>query len=379
MPECVRHAMPMILLLAGLVAGCAAPAESPALRQADAAVERARSAPRVRALAPAELDRAEAVLEQARAAARAGASPDQVEHLAYVVQQRAALAEARATERVAQSEVDGLQRALDQVVPHGRLERVGRGSSVLRARQPRALQEQARAAREDERQQGPKRPSIEGDQPTSVTLEPNQQAPGTLADPQQARASIADDQKQRAPVGGDLNERASIVSDLERRESAGDQVARLKVFDDQQDRATVADGEEAPAPVEEHDDRTSGENGEDAPTAEPDPIAAGAAVPQDITLRLAELPFEGAEPTSATGARLAALAERLLREPERGLAIEAEFDLPDPEARTLMERRVEVVRALLLQRGIAPARLVVRAGGAGLAKPQSASSVVEAP
>src|SRR5918995_3842521 len=114
-----RRATLMILLLAAFIAGGAAPAGHAALDQAGAAVERARSAPRVRALAAAELDRAETALEHARAAARASAPPDQVEHLAYVVSQRVALAQARAAEGLARAESGKLQRALGQAVAHG--------------------------------------------------------------------------------------------------------------------------------------------------------------------------------------------------------------------------------------------------------------------
>jgi hypothetical protein len=350
----MRRATSMILLLAGVVAGCAAPAEHPALQQADAVLERARSSARVRALAPAELVRAELALQQARTAARAGAPPDQVEHLAYVVRQRAALAEARATERVARSELDVLQRAVDEAVPRGRLEQAGRGSFAPRARQRRAPQEQARASLAQEARQEPQdhrgRQPIEGEQPTRLRPEPNQQA----------RASVPDDREDRAALADDPGNHLSYA-------------------DDREDRAALLDDQQARAPLKENGGGASGETDQAGRTADPDPIAAGATVAQDLTLRLAQLSFEGAEPTSETGAQLAALAERLLREPERGLAIEAEFDLPDAEARTVVERRVEVVRALLLQRGIAPARLAVRAGRHGPAQPQAASSSVEAP
>jgi hypothetical protein len=98
--------------------------------------------------------------------------------------------------------------------------------------------------------------------------------------------------------------------------------------------------------------------------AAPDAVAADVeTMPQDISLRLAQLPFVQAEPTPEALGELAHLAERLLREPGRSLLIEAEFGLAEPEARTLMERRVEVVRAFFLARGVAPARLVVHATG----------------
>jgi OmpA-OmpF porin, OOP family len=161
-------------------------------------------------------------LERARAASRAGASAEQVDHLAYVASQRAAYAEARAGAEVARSEIAVLQRALGHVI------------AVPRA--------------------------------ASAPREP--------------------------PV--------------------------------------------------------------DAPAANATSLA------QELTLPLAELPFEGAEPSSQALEELEALADWLRREPSRSVVIEAEFDLPDPGARTTIERRVEVVRAILLQRGVTPARLLVR-------------------
>jgi hypothetical protein len=65
------------------------------------------------------------------------------------------------------------------------------------------------------------------------------------------------------------------------------------------------------------------------------------------------------------------VAEQLLREPERSVSIAADFNLPDPKARTTLEQRVEIVRAILLRRGIAPARVVVRAIGDGPLEPRA--------
>jgi hypothetical protein len=113
---------------------------------------------------------------------------------------------------------------------------------------------------------------------------------------------------------------------------------------------------------------------------QPDPVAAAVETsPREITLNLAQLSFAGAEPTSETGELLAAVAEQLLREPERSVSIQVEFNLPDPEARTMLEQRVEVGRAILLRRGITPARVVVRANGDGPAEPRATSPFVEAP
>jgi outer membrane protein OmpA-like peptidoglycan-associated protein len=293
----------MLPLLAALTFGCAAPAEHPSLAQADATLEQARRAPRVRALAAAELDRAEVALEEARAAARAGASRDQVEHLAYIVSQRAALAEARAAERVARSEIETLESARDQTLAHGRPEPGRRGGAS-----PSPPHQQRRATAPYEA-----RAPLEGVPSAKVAARPAQQPAPALPEAQDPPPLLPDGQEALAVVAV----------------------------------------ERTPADM--------------------------AAPPQEITLRLTQLSFQGAEPSNAALEQLAALAERLLREPAQGVSIEADFDLPDPEARTEMERRVEVVRALLVQRGVAPARLVVRTVGDGPAAPQASPPLAEAP
>jgi OmpA-OmpF porin, OOP family len=255
-------------LLTVAVAGCAGSAAHPALDDAHAAVERARSVPRVRALAPAELDLAEIALEQAGFAARAGAPPAEVEHLAYIANQRAAFAEARAAAEVARSETRLLRRAMGQAAVETRLE----------------------------------------DQKSQPLERKHLVQPAPQEEKQQPRLSAAADQATRA--------------------------------------------------------------------AAPDAMAADVEpMPQDISLRVAQLPFEQAEPSVEALEELAGLAERLLHEPGRSLVIEAEFGMPEPEARTLMEQRVEVVRAFFLERGVAPARLVVHASGNVPVGPPAASFV----
>jgi Domain of unknown function (DUF4398) len=249
-------------LLALAVAACAGPGAHPALDDAHAALERARSAPRVRALAAAELDLAETALAQAEAAARAGAARAEVQHLAYIASQRAASAEARAAAQVARSETRLLRRALGQAAIEPRLQE--------QPTQPLAQKAQGR-------------PALPGDDPPRI-------------------AAVAADQASPAP--------------------------------------------------------------------EPDAMAVEMeALPGHLTLDLAELPFEQAEPTAATLVELAGMAERMRRDPWRILLIEAAFDLPEPAARTLMERRVEVVRAFFLKRGVAPARVVVHAITDGRLRP----------
>jgi outer membrane protein OmpA-like peptidoglycan-associated protein len=260
--------VPLACLLTVAVAGCAGSAPHPALDDAHAAVESARRAPRVRALAAAELDLAEIALEQASFAARAGAPPAEVEHLAYVASQRAAFAEARAAAEVARSETRLLRRAMGQAAVEPRL----------------------------------------GDQETPPLARKDRVRPAPQKEDQRQHVSAAADPRTRA--------------------------------------------------------------------AAPDAMAADVeTMPQDVLLRLAQLPFEQAEPSAEALEELAGLAERLLREPGRSLVIEAEFGMPAPEARTLVERRVEVVRAFFLERGVAPARLVVHATGNAPVRPPTPSVV----
>src|SRR5918994_561568 len=178
------RAAALLFLCAPFVAGCAAPAVHPVLDQAGAAVERARSAPRVRALAAAELDRAEMALEHARAAAEAGAPPDQVEHLAYIVSQRAALAEARAAERVARAELGKLQRALGQPLTNG----------------PRQQGHRISASREQDQRA---RAWVQEDRPARAPLEEHQRARAWMEQDRGKAAAVQEDQQARAPLEED--------------------------------------------------------------------------------------------------------------------------------------------------------------------------------
>jgi hypothetical protein len=351
------RATSVALLLVALVTGCATPPGYPELEQADATVERARRSPRVRALAAAELDRAEVALQDAREAARAGAPPDRVEHLVYIVNQRAALAEARAAQQVARSEIEMLDRALVQ----GRSERgrQRRASYPAREQQPRApLQLQARAPLAEDRQaQMPLRVSQQAQAP----LREARQVDAPPQDPQQAALSA-----EEAPEAPGAVEEARQVD--------------APPQEPQRGPPSGEEARQAAGDVEEAREVRGSVGAQDTAAAEPDAVAVDAeALPQEITLSLAQMSFAGAEPTSETGERLAAVAEQLLREPERSVSIEAEFNLPDPEARTTLEQRVEIVRAILLRRGIAPARVVVRASGDGPPEPRAKSPFAAAP
>jgi Domain of unknown function (DUF4398) len=236
------------LLLGALIVGCAAPAEQQALDQAGAAVERARGVPRVRALAAAELDRAEVALEHARAAARAGAPPDQVEHLAYVVSQRAALAEARAAERMAQAEIGKLQRALGQVLAHGRLEQDGFKRAPSRNHQQRRRLDQVRL----EQDQPAWASSAHLDQPDKP-LEEAQHERASVQEGQQTRALVQEAQRERArrealADGRPEQDRPAWASSTQRDEQANTPLEearheRAPVQQDPQTRALLEEGE----------------------------------------------------------------------------------------------------------------------------------------
>jgi outer membrane protein OmpA-like peptidoglycan-associated protein len=92
---------------AALLAACAGPS-SESLDEAQRAVAAARADQEVVAQAPEELAEAEEALNQAQSAFRDGADQDEVDHLAYVAEQRAGTAQALADERVALAEVERL-------------------------------------------------------------------------------------------------------------------------------------------------------------------------------------------------------------------------------------------------------------------------------
>jgi hypothetical protein len=248
---------------------------------------------------------------------------------------------------------------------------------LSQGRQTRAHYErdyQARASVRDRQKEPtpPEHATMPHDQPEGASvgqrgpapLQQNQQEPASLEETQRASAPLPEDQ--RAPLQGQFQERASAHQEQRGRALLNqdqpehallpqEQRSRAHIEEEYQESASVQEDRQEP-PSEEADRQASGTEAEVA-------AATLGTMPQEITLHLATLPFEGAEPTGDTAEQLAALAERLLREPALSVAIEAEFEAPDPAARTEMERRVEVVRAILVRRGIAPMRLVVRPAG----------------
>jgi OOP family OmpA-OmpF porin len=108
------------------LAGCAS-GPDPRLAQAQAAVQAARDDQLVLAYAPARLHEAEQALEQAEAAAAEGADEQQVDHLAYLAEQEAAIAQFHARERQNQQRVNAADEQIERVLERLRAERTDRG------------------------------------------------------------------------------------------------------------------------------------------------------------------------------------------------------------------------------------------------------------
>jgi len=96
------------------LAACAGRSRAP-LDDAQTEVGDARQNADVLAHAPGELDQAEAALARTEAAWNDGASGDTIDHLAYLTEQQVAIAEAIATERAAQDEIEALGETRDDV------------------------------------------------------------------------------------------------------------------------------------------------------------------------------------------------------------------------------------------------------------------------
>jgi OmpA-OmpF porin, OOP family len=109
----------VVISSAALVAACAG-RSTEALEEARSAVAAARADPEVVAQAPEQLAEAEQALDQAESAARGTADQDEVDHLAYLAQQRAETAQALADERVALAEMEQLGEERDALLIEAR-------------------------------------------------------------------------------------------------------------------------------------------------------------------------------------------------------------------------------------------------------------------
>jgi outer membrane protein OmpA-like peptidoglycan-associated protein len=109
----------VVIGAAALLAACAG-RSSESLEAARSAVTAARADPEVVAQAPEPLAEAEQALDRAESAFGAGADQDELDHLAYLAEQRAGIAQALAEERVALAEMEQMGAQRDDLVIQAR-------------------------------------------------------------------------------------------------------------------------------------------------------------------------------------------------------------------------------------------------------------------
>jgi OOP family OmpA-OmpF porin len=120
----LRHGRPVAavaILLA--LAACAGRSEQ-AFEQARSSVATVQSDPQVRENAAVQLDQAQAALGRLEAAWEDGEEGDEIEHLAYLTEQRAAIAEAAASEQMAQTQFEQLSEEREGVLLGAREEQI---------------------------------------------------------------------------------------------------------------------------------------------------------------------------------------------------------------------------------------------------------------
>ncbi|ADE15858.1 OmpA/MotB domain protein [Nitrosococcus halophilus Nc 4] len=104
------------LSLGLLIAACAPPTKPVDLERAEAAVEQVQTDPNVTQYVPVRLDEAKEALQRAQVAWEKDESTEEVEHLAYLAQRRAAIAEVAAAEKAAQAEIKNLGQERQQML-----------------------------------------------------------------------------------------------------------------------------------------------------------------------------------------------------------------------------------------------------------------------
>jgi OmpA-OmpF porin, OOP family len=109
----------VVIGAAALLAACAG-RSTESLEEARSAVAAARADEDVVARAPEQLAEAEQALERAEGAARGGADEDELDHLAYLAEQRAETAQALADERVALAQLEQLGEERDALLIEAR-------------------------------------------------------------------------------------------------------------------------------------------------------------------------------------------------------------------------------------------------------------------
>jgi outer membrane protein OmpA-like peptidoglycan-associated protein len=100
----------MALVVAAAVAGCSGPTQTARLRQAESAFQVAKANPDVQKYASGDLFKAQYALDAAQRASRERESEGQVDYLAYLAEQRSAIAVANADAGANRAQIDELGR-----------------------------------------------------------------------------------------------------------------------------------------------------------------------------------------------------------------------------------------------------------------------------
>ncbi|MGE0747512.1 MAG: OmpA family protein [Rhodospirillales bacterium] len=105
----------VVVAVAAALAGCAS-SESPAFNQAAATVRAVETRPAVQQHAKSELASAQLALNAAGVAMKDGEDAESVEHLSYIAERRAQIAEASAARRQSLAQIDALAQQRDQIL-----------------------------------------------------------------------------------------------------------------------------------------------------------------------------------------------------------------------------------------------------------------------
>jgi len=124
----------LVIGAGALLAACAG-RDTRALDEARAAVDRARSDQTVVVHAPDKLQEAQQALQRTEVAYDSHAPQTELDHLAYLAKQRAAIAEASAEEQAAQAEIEELGKEHDELLLNSRDREIAALESELQARQ----------------------------------------------------------------------------------------------------------------------------------------------------------------------------------------------------------------------------------------------------
>ncbi len=134
---------PVTLIAAAIISGCSSVPQNPALSQAQAAYDSARSNPQVASLAPVQLKDAEAAITQADQALNKGASDETVAHLAYIAQRKAEIAQDVARSKADEALVTNSGAKLTQMELEANAAQLAKSKQKIAEAQAQAQKDQA--------------------------------------------------------------------------------------------------------------------------------------------------------------------------------------------------------------------------------------------